>query len=191
MRQDRVPDRPTPPTDPAPGKAAPTVGKLNSTWELWSPINPSVGRDSATSGLNHAGSFASWREDPPDRLTAGHRFYRSMQRDSRAMIGLPFSAITKAAPFRQPADRFRADDRNVLPRRSAAGNAGRSARVLRETWVCPTAVCWFGVSAVGPPNPQVYRPFCHHDSSSRSCSIAASSPALTSSSLPYGPSATL
>ena len=45
-------------------------------------------------------------------------------------------------------------------------------------------------SGNGPPNPQVYRPFCHHDSSSRSCSIAASSPALTSSSLPYGASAT-
>jgi hypothetical protein len=105
------------------------------------------------------------------------------------MIGLPFSAITKAAPFRQPADLFRADDRMSSPEK-----CGRQCwpvcQVLRETRVWPTAVCWFGVSAVGPPNPQVYRPFCHHDSSSRSCSIAASSPALTSSSLPYGASAT-
>ena len=46
------------------------------------------------------------------------------------------------------------------------------------------------IPAVGPPNPWVNRPFCHHDSSSRSRSIAASSRALTSSSLPYGASAT-
>jgi hypothetical protein len=112
-----------------------------------------------------------------------------MQRDSRAMIGLPFSAITKAAPFRQPADLFREDDRNVLPTEGAAGNAAGLPGPPGNPGLTDRSF-WFGVSAVGPPNPQMYRPFCHHDSSSRSCSIAASSPALTSSSLPYGASAT-
>jgi hypothetical protein len=44
-----------------------------------------------------------------------------MQRDSRAMVGLPFSAITKAC--RSGSRRiFGADDRNVLPGEGAAGH---------------------------------------------------------------------
>jgi hypothetical protein len=58
--------------------------------------------------------------------------------------------------------------------------AGPAKRRRRTTWS----------AQVGRPNPQVFRTFCRHDSSSRSRSIAASSPALTCSSLPYGASAT-
>src|SRR5215218_10118362 len=47
-RHDRVPGRPTPPTGPAPGKAAPTAGFLDSR----SPVGLRLGGDSAASGLN-------------------------------------------------------------------------------------------------------------------------------------------
>src|SRR5688500_17782850 len=47
-RHDQVPDTPTPPTGPAPGKAAPTAGLQDSQ----SPVGTRLGGDSATSGLH-------------------------------------------------------------------------------------------------------------------------------------------
>ena len=60
-----------------------------------------------------------------------------MQRDSRAIIGFAVLSDHEGAPFRQPADLFRADDCNVLPEKVRPAILP-VCQVLRETRVWPT-----------------------------------------------------
>jgi hypothetical protein len=81
------------------------------------------------------------------------------------MIGLPFSAITKAAPFRQPADLFRADDRmsspgEVRPAMLAGlpgppGNPGLADRSLLVRGVCGRSAQSAGVQTFLPSRQQL------------------------------------